>query len=588
MKLNIISVLMAVLLSTSAFAYVDVTYHFNVPNAEVSAYNILNSDGSQVGTFSGSFPNGATTTNGALTIRFPNSLASPYGYGLYYVSHGYVPHEAIATWHTFGNPEAFFEDFNIDFHKLENCRAVVDEFTIVNTAQPNVPVIINMEAKVDASILSAFHLTDNNLEYVPPQYKDEFYSAMTEVKLNIYNGADVLVNTQTQTFNLYADESQPVSFTWTPTMDGQYRAVITTSVVDDQCSSNVPATSEKSFTVDDSLPQNECYTILNDLAATPQIPTVGDDVTVTFTKLSNHANNVAWDSPGYVLEPIPTELTTKVQAPQGIIVQNTSVVAANANNHDAVEYSFTFTPTEPGLHTITVSGKGSSSLCNGLSNPTETVVLNTNVQAEQTYTATFQLSDAVLGTKVEGAVINMNGKFLATDANGMTTFDSLAPGTYAYVITHPNYQTTSGTVTITDYNQVIFLALQPGNGVITPLPTPAPSTTPAEKTEFGIHISTVRISDAFEQHSNGEVPVYVTFSNDGTKKLENVKATIVIQELGVRDNVGPFDLKRDEERTELLFLPLDGHIQPGTYPVRITLYSEDTSRVIYREIDVLD
>jgi len=588
MKFNIIATLMALLLSTSAFAYVDVTYHFNVPNVEVSAYNINNAAGSSVSGFSGSFPNGMSTTNGQLTIRFPDSLATQYGYAVYYVSPGYVPLEAIATWHSGGNPQAFQQDFNLQFNKIGECRSVIDEFTVVNTAQPNVPVIINMDAALDANLRSAFSLTDNNLEYIPPQYRDEYYSADIEVVLTVYNSGNALVSEQRQNFTLFADETQPVSFTWTPTFNGQYRAVVTTSVVDDQCSSTVPATTEKSFTVDDSLPQNECYTILNDLKATPELPVVGDTVTVTFTKLSNHANNVPYGSPGYALTPIPTELTTKVQAPNGLIVDSTSVLAANPTNSNPVEYQFTFNATQPGLHRITVSGEGSSVLCNGLPNPVETIVLDTSVQAERTYAVTFQLADATTGAKIEGAVIQMDGKFAQTDANGIATVSALESGTYGYVITHGSYLTLSGSTTITDSDQTIFLTMQPGTGVITPVPQPEQPAQAKEDPEFGISIGSVRIGDAFNQYAGADVPVYLTFSNSGDRQLEDVKATVVIQDLAVRDSIGPFDLRRNEQRSELLLLQLDESVQPGLYPVRITLYSEETSRVIYREIEVLE
>lgn len=587
MKLNIIGILMAVLLASSVSAYVDVTYHFSVPNVEASVYNINNAAGSSVSGFSGSFPAGATTTNGQLTVRYPDSLASPYGYATYFVSPGYAPFEGIATWHTFGNPAAFQQSYDVPMTKVGECRSVIDEFTITNTAQANVPVIINMQAGLDATLLSAFSLTDNNLEYVPPQYKDNYYSADIQVKLEVYNSADVLVNTQTQTFTVFADEFKDVSFTWTPTQDGQHRAVITTLVVDDQCSSTVPASSSKTFTVDDSMPMNECYTILNGLYATPEVPIAGETVTVHFTKLSNHANNAPFGGPGFTLSPIQTELTQKVQGPNGIIVQETNILAANPGNSNPVDYSFSFNATEAGLHTITLMGKGSSVLCTGLSNPTETVVLNMNIQAERTFSVTFQLSDALLGTKISGAVIQMDGKFVQTDINGVATFSGLKAGAYGYVITHPNFRTTQGSTTITDYDQSIFLSLQPGQGENTPMPA-APEAAPVEQGDFKIGISQVRISDAFEQKSGGVVPIYITFGNDGDEKLENVKAVVVIQDLGVRDSIGPFDLKTSDERSELLLAQLDENTQPGVYPVRITLHSDEVTRVLYREIEVLE
>ena len=585
MKLGIIATLMALMLATSASAYVDVTYHFNVPNVEVSAYNLNDASGSSVSGFSGSFPDGTSTDDGELTIRFPDSLAAN-GYGIYYVSPGYLPLEAVATWHTFGNAQAFFQDYDLQFSKLSACRAVIDEFTITNTAQTNVPVVINMEATLDATMLSAFQLTDNNLDYVPPQYKDEYYSADIEVTLSVYNSGNALVHTETQSYTLFADEYADVEFTWTPTYSGEFRADIRTDVVDDQCSSSIPGESQKEFTVLDDLPQNACYTIINGLYATPEVPKVGETVTAYFTKLSNHANDVPFGQPGSALTPIQTELDISVTGPSGVLYQDVSVVAANPTNYNEVEYQFEFTPTATGIHTITVTGEGSSNLC-GVANYAETAILIMSVLDEGSYSATFQLSDAVLGTKVSGAVANMNGELIASDANGIATFSGLAPGSYAYVITHPDFETTSGTVTITDSDQHIFLSLQPGDGVDVTIPVTVVDTSEDED-DFRIKISTIRIDDQFELTSGRDVPIHLTFSNDGTAKMEHVKAVAVIQELGIRASVGSFDLGRGKEVSRMIFLPLDGHVEPGLYPVRITIHSDETTRVVYREIEVLE
>lgn len=582
-KLSIIGLLMALLLSVSASAYVDVTYHFNAQNAEIAAYDILNEDGSDVGSFSGELLDGTTTTNGELTVRFPDSLATDYGYALYYVSPGYVPLEYVATWHSYGDDAAYFQDLNIDFYKLSGCRAVIDEFTVTNTAYPNVPVVINMVTGMDATLMSAFGLADNELEYIPPQYIDEYYSAEIEVTLRIYNSADSLVYTETQEFNVFADEYQDVSFTWIPGMEGQFRAVITTEVVDDQCADSVPGQSEKSFTVADSLPQNECYTIINGLYALPEQPVIGEDVTVYFNKITNHANDVPYGDPGYDLSPIPTDYDAIVNGPAGIAFQDSGVLDANANNYDPEEYSFTFTPTAAGLHTVTVSGSGSSPLCNGLSNPVESATLQLFARNPDTFQVMFQLSDAMTGAKIQGAVINMDGQYLATDANGIATFTDLSPDTYGYVITHPDYLTVSGSTAVTNVDQVIFLALTPGDGEDVPIPqAPGAGAKEPEKEEFGIGVSSIRIEDF--QTPGSDVPVHITFSNDGNQDLR-VKASVVIQDLGIRASA-LVDLDEGDEHTETIWLPLDSGIEPGIYPVRITLHSDETQRVVYRDLVV--
>lgn len=590
-KLNAIFAVMLVLMSSFASAYVDVTYHFNVDSVEAAAYNLDNADGSSVSPFSGSFPDGQTTTDSALTIRYPDSLESANGYGIYFVSEGYAPIEAKSTWNSEGDDSEFTLDLNYKFEKIAACRAVIDQFSITNTAQPNVPVVVSMDASLDGNVQSAFSLTDNELEYVPPQFKDDHYSADTQVQLQVFQIIDgdvfSLVDTQTKDLTIYAGSNVPVSFTWTPEEAGPYYAVITTTVVDNQCSSNTPASASKMFDVGSDLPRNECYTIINDLAASPQVPLVGDTVTMTFTKISNHANDVAFGDPGYTLTPIPTTVTTSVNGP-GLSTSSINTLPANSNNVDPASFTFSFVPQQAGAYAVDVSGMGSSSLCTGLSNPSDSTSMTVQVNDAATYTATFQLSDAYTGAKISGAVLNMDGRYLVSDANGQATFDALEPGTYGYVITHPGYLTVSGIVTMTDYNQFIFLVMTPGDGEVTPIPEPTPEPTePEAKDVLGIHIDTIRIGDAFEQQNGNDVPFYISFTNNGNQKLHHVEATVVVQELALRANMGPFDLGVGDDVTKLLFLPLDA-VQPGLYPVRITLHSDEEDRVLYREIQVIE
>jgi hypothetical protein len=587
-KLNLIFGLMLALVATSAAAYVDVTYHFNVEDVEVAAYDILNADGSSVGPFSGEFPDGDTTSDGQLTIRYPDSLATTYGYGVYYVSSGYIPLEAVATWNTEGDDGEATLDFDLDFEQLSGCRSVVDQFSITNTAQANVPVVINMEAALDASIKSAFSLTDNQLKYVPPQFKDEHYSAEVMVTLKIYQGT-TLVDTQTKELNIYADDSVPVSFSWTPTEDGEYRAEVTTTVVDNQCSSNIPATTSKDFTVQDSMPRNECYTIINGLTAAPTVGTTDEVETLSFTKISNHANDVAWGDQGYTLTAIPTTVTTQVTGPNGYNTQSSSTLAANSNNYDPSTASFTFTPNVAGLYTVMVTGVGASSLCNGIENTQDSATLVVEVKDEPTYKVPFQIRDATNNAPIVGAVVNLAGQYVMSDATGTAVVDGLTTGTYSYVITHPNYLTYSGMLTITDVDQVLFIVMTPGDGEDTPIPpTPGPGPEPEMKEVFGVYIDTIRISDAFEQTGGSEVPFLITFTNNGDKKLTHVKAVVVIQDLALRASVGPMELSVGEDTSEHMYLPLDSNVKPGVYPVRITIHGDDIDRVVYREIEVIE
>ncbi|MEK6857237.1 MAG: hypothetical protein AABX39_01480, partial [Nanoarchaeota archaeon] len=101
MKTSTYTILLAalfLLLAAPANAVVDLTLNFdNAQNAKVEAFNCANADCSSVTPFSGSFPNGDTTTNGQVTIRFPSTLASSNGYAVYAVSPSFLPKVTKAT-----------------------------------------------------------------------------------------------------------------------------------------------------------------------------------------------------------------------------------------------------------------------------------------------------------------------------------------------------------------------------------------------------------------------------------------------------------------------------------------------------------
>ena len=450
------------LLLPTVLGYADITYHFNVDNVKVSAYDCLDQECSAVSSFSGSFPDGRTTSNGELTIIFPSTLASKYGYALFFVSPGYVPMEYRATWHTYGNDGHAKADFNIDFYKIKNCHSTIDSFSITNDVYTNMPLIINLKASLDATTYSAFTETDTGVKYVPPEYRDEFYSADTRITLSIYNSEGNLVNKQTKVYSatngnpLYMDESRDVKYTWTPELPGEYTAVVETEVIDDQCSSSLKESSSKEFMVLSDLPQNECYTILNELRTDNPYPVEGNQVVVSYTKISNYADSTT------ALTPVGTSITYSIINDFGDVVhEESSLLPANPDSTAPYQYDFVWVPHAAGWYTIKVEGLANSALCEGLPNSLESIHQRIYVKKSPTYNLTFQVVDATNGSSIENALVDLGINFGFTDSNGRLTLEGFAPDVYSYTVTHPGYETLSGEVEVLDTNLDIFLVMTP-------------------------------------------------------------------------------------------------------------------------------
>ncbi len=648
--LIVVAMLVFAAVASAASAVVDVTYNFNQNNAEAEAYNCLNDDCSSVGAFSGDFPNGQTTTNGQLTVRYPTYLASDYGYAIFYFAQGYVPKAYRADW--YGNGAT---SFNINFNKIAECRATVNSIVVINDAQPNIPLVISTSASLDALTWSPFKEYENFVDYVPPARIADYYSADTIVTLEVYDASNNIVNTQAYAYTaangnpLYMDNAIAAEFSWTPTIAGSYRAVIRSDVVDNQCAASVPMSSEKGFSVLSSQPANQCYMILNNLYV-QNWPETGYPTYIDFESITNYADASS------VLTPVPSTMTVKVADLAGTVVYSqTETFAAAPDPVNALFHQFGWTPSASGDYIITVTGAPSTSLCAG-SNTYDEISTGVYVNDAGGYSLAFNIVDAITGLPIEGATITMANTRVTTDASGAAAITGLEEGDYYYEITHPNYAGVSdwvhvagnielmltmwpaqgvsryntlfvvrdaensqlisgatidfaGNVVQTDENgEYQFIGVVSGiygytvnyagylpaagtvnvnsDGTVTVALSRNPEFWP--EPEFGIHISAIRIPAAYEYSAGDTVEITLSFSNSGDENLEDIKAYVTIPEFAVKDVVGPFDLKKNRKATETLYIELPEDAEAQSYYARIVIDSDNAKRVVYREFEITE
>ncbi len=108
-----------------------------------------------------------------------------------------------------------------------------------------------------------------------------------------------------------------------------------------------------------------------------------------------------------------------------------------------------------------------------------------------------------------------------------------------------------------------------------------------EGDDISVHIGTIRITNADDAVAGDLVPVIISFKNNGDKKLENLKATVIIQELGVRASIGPLDVAVGKTVSRTIYADLPEDVQPGEYDVGIFVNSGSLHRVKYRYVDVI-
>ncbi len=126
---------------------------------------------------------------------------------------------------------------------------------------------------------------------------------------------------------------------------------------------------------------------------------------------------------------------------------------------------------------------------------------------------------------------------------------------------------------------------------IPPFPEPPkPEPPSAEGDLFRLFVSAIRYPDPFSLSQYGnEVPIYIYFDNNGNQNLDNVKVSVVIQELGIRASQGPDDLDKAKRAREIFVLELPENTEPGAYSLRFAFSApKEADRILYRELNIID
>ncbi|MGM5482907.1 MAG: hypothetical protein ACQESF_05570, partial [Nanobdellota archaeon] len=234
-------------------------------------------------------------------------------------------------------------EYDDHFEKAQSCHSPIDSFSVTNDNHPNEPIVVDVSTTLEGDAHSAF--TDKELTWFPSGYED-YYSVETEVTVEILHDGDV-VHTETKTADILMDTSENVQFTWTPQQEGYFTARIKTDVVDCQCQSGQEQQSSKEFEVWAERPFDECYTLIQNLEAVPEFPVEGDNVVVSFDKISNYADT------NYDKTPLATNVDyTITNSNNQVVDQGSFNIEANSNGQDYESYSFDWNPETSGDYNI--------------------------------------------------------------------------------------------------------------------------------------------------------------------------------------------------------------------------------------------
>ena len=317
-KLFILFIILAILI-TNVSAERFVNYNFkegridannnfqvtetNVDNVRALGFVCLNENCANLGEKIFDLNSGVNTN---LQLNYPTDLKSSFGYAVYYSKEGFIPWESNPNW--FGtDPTDPKGPFSIYLSKKELCSSEIQEFTIRNSEKVNTPVVVSVKADLDGSTKSAINQAGPLLAFPEELQKD--YSVRTLVSLDILNEEDNSLYSDAKEILIGYGENSNIEFSFTPFVEGNYKAVVKTQVVDEKCISSEEEKQEKEFVVLEEYPQNLCYTKLSNLELDKEVLKVGEDLTLSLNKLSN----LQIDKENDVIEAIPTKLNLELK-----------------------------------------------------------------------------------------------------------------------------------------------------------------------------------------------------------------------------------------------------------------------------------
>ncbi|MFH1365228.1 MAG: carboxypeptidase-like regulatory domain-containing protein [archaeon] len=472
-KLNLLSLGILLVLIPFVFALTGViqtdTFYDSSNNPLTGVQNILyncagaytNAEGemrcTSVGSLLYSLNSGSSNQ---ISFEYPYNPSStstnPDYYAQYLYKSCYLPKDYVNYIWGYGTNL----NYNYNFNKAASCHSPIDSFSITNTNYANEPVVVNVQVVAEADAQSAFTDFNNGEVWYPPTFVD-YYSAETKVTFSVLDSSNNVVHTESKTVNIYMDASENIEFRWTPPIQGDYTANIETEVIDCQCESNFKQSSQKIFTVWAARPQNECYTILNDLATNPQFITEDNPITISFNKISNYADNL------FVKTAVPTSVNYEITQGSTLVYSGNSLIPANSNTNDYQNVELPWTPASGGDYSIRVTGVAQSSLCSGKTNPAETAILGIFVSAITQYNVQFNVRDTS-GVPINQATVVFGSSTGQTDASGNLNFN-VNPGTYNWQVSKTGYITQTGSLIVDgDETLSIVLSAEPVPGTFAP------------------------------------------------------------------------------------------------------------------------
>jgi hypothetical protein len=243
-----------------------------VNGVSVQVFTCFNSDCSNAGPLSGWHESKNTGSSNSITINYPTTLQTDYGYLTYYSKEGYDPYGCRSNWSGEGNA-GIYKNY---------LRRVESGSAQINYLGSDEDVEVGKKMKIETEILSPMVFTKDwfvsgELEY--------YYREKVELNLKITNSNGVEISSQTKTVYVGWSSEGNYDFEWTPLQEGTYKVELTTKIIDNKFKSSEIKTKAYYLTV---VPEDNIKPVITIIS-----PIEGKNYTGSKVKLKIETNEVA-------------------------------------------------------------------------------------------------------------------------------------------------------------------------------------------------------------------------------------------------------------------------------------------------------
>ena len=104
-----------------------------------------------------------------------------------------------------------------------------------------------------------------------------------------------------------------------------------------------------------------------------------------------------------------------------------------------------------------------------------------------------------------------------------------------------------------------------------------------EAENSNLHVSQVR---SYEMDEDEVYACSVNLENFLDEDMEDMRVTIYIPDLDIRESTRRFDIDSGDELTKRIILALPEGVEPGEYLARVTISNDELRRVKHRYLEV--